>query len=199
MYKIIFWDFDGVILDSNEIRTSGFREVLKKYPKDKVEQLIVYHRANGGLSRYVKFRYFFENILHETKNESEIYELAKIFSEKVVIKLKNADLLIKTTYNFIKNNYNNYKMFIVSGSDGVELRSICNFLNIDKYFIKIEGSPTDKTILVRDILKQYNFNLTECILVGDSINDFVAANENGIHFMGIGETDLVKKSNFLLF
>lgn len=199
MYKVIFWDFDGVILDSNEIRTNGFREVLKKYPVEKVEKLILYHKINGGLSRYVKFRYFFEKILQRQISENEISILSKSFSDIVLRKLKDPKLLIESTLNFIQKNYNNYKMFIVSGSDGVELRKICKFLNIDKYFLKIEGSPTDKTTLVNDILVEYDFNSDECILVGDSINDFNAATKNRIHFMGIGEVNLVNKSNSLLF
>ena len=60
--KIIFWDFDGVILNSNKVRDSGFEIVLKDFPKNQVELLLNYHRQNGGLSRYVKFRYFFEVI-----------------------------------------------------------------------------------------------------------------------------------------
>ena len=61
--KTIFWDFDGVILNSNNIRTKGFRKVLSLYPKTKVDELINFHIANGGLSRYFKFRYFYEEIL----------------------------------------------------------------------------------------------------------------------------------------
>ena len=40
IYKSIFWDFDGVIINSNEIRTNGFRETLKDFPNEKVEILI---------------------------------------------------------------------------------------------------------------------------------------------------------------
>lgn len=57
--EIIFWDFDGVIMDSMKVRDEGFKIVLKDYPSDQVEKLMEFHRNNGGLSRYVKFRYFF--------------------------------------------------------------------------------------------------------------------------------------------
>lgn len=60
--KTIFWDFDGVLMNSNAVRDKGFELVLADYPKDQVKQLMDFHQANGGLSRYVKFRYFFENI-----------------------------------------------------------------------------------------------------------------------------------------
>ena len=46
--KVIFWDFDGVILDSMVVRDAGFREIFKRYDTNKVNKLISYHRENCG-------------------------------------------------------------------------------------------------------------------------------------------------------
>lgn len=56
---VIFWDFDGVLMDPNSVRDIGFEQVLAKFPNTQVKQLFAFHRANGELSRYVKFRHFF--------------------------------------------------------------------------------------------------------------------------------------------
>jgi len=197
--KTIFWDFDGVILNSNNIRTKGFRKVLSLYPKTEVDELINFHIANGGLSRYFKFRYFYEEILKIKVNDDHIQELASKFSEIMQTELYNKNLLIKNTMNFIEKNRFNYDMHIVSGSDGLELLNLCNFLDIQKYFLQIKGSPTEKKYLIQDIMSNYNYKPSECILVGDSINDFEAANENKIFFMGVVDRILIQKSNFLLF
>ena len=61
--KNILWDFDGVILSSMHIRDWGFREIFKTFKKEDVQKLLDYHNLNGGLSRYVKIRYFYEEIL----------------------------------------------------------------------------------------------------------------------------------------
>ena len=37
-YKIILWDFDGVIMDSNAVRDIGFEKVLDNYPKESIEE-----------------------------------------------------------------------------------------------------------------------------------------------------------------
>ena len=58
MIKNILWDFDGVILDSMEVRDWGFKEIFSSFDKSKVDLLLDYHRKNGGLSRYVKIRFF---------------------------------------------------------------------------------------------------------------------------------------------
>jgi len=199
MYEVIFWDFDGVILNSNDIRTSGFAEVLESYPKDKVDKLIAYHIANGGLSRYDKIKYFFEEILQIKPSKEEVNILCNNFSQVVYPKLTNRELLIKQTMDFIVSNSEQYMMFIVSGSDKVELGRLCKFLQIDKYFSEIEGSPTPKTTLVRQLILKYDCNPRKCILVGDSINDFKAARDNNIDFMGVGDKQLLSYSDFLLF
>ena len=53
-------------MDSNAVRDRGFKEVLNGYPENEVDALMTFHQDNGGLSRYVKFRYFFEVILIAT-------------------------------------------------------------------------------------------------------------------------------------
>ncbi len=63
MIKNILWDFDGVIIDSLAVRDYGFREIFKEFDKVLVEKLIKYHSINGGLSRFHKIRYFFNEIL----------------------------------------------------------------------------------------------------------------------------------------
>ena len=72
MIKTILWDFDGVILDSMKVRDWGFEEIFKKYNRKLVDQLLYYHRINGGLSRYVKIRYFFEELLGQSITQAGI-------------------------------------------------------------------------------------------------------------------------------
>lgn len=180
--KNIFWDFDGVLMNSNAVRDKGFELVLADYPKDQVKQLMDFHQANGGLSRYVKFRYFFEEVRGEEITDEEVQVWADKFSEIMLANLINEDLLIKETNDFVKANYQNYKMHIVSGSDGNELRKICKGVGIDHYFKSIEGSPTPKKKLVADILEKEKYKLEESLLIGDSINDYEAAEKNKIFF-----------------
>lgn len=192
--KFLLWDFDGVLMNSNEIRDLGFFEVLKSYPQEQVEKLMKYHQANGGLSRYVKFRYFFEQIRNEEITEEQVQELATSFSEIMISLLTNADLLIAETVSYVKENFQKIPMHIVSGSDGNELRFLCESLGISQYFISIGGSPTPKKQLVKDLLQDYKYDTGSCALVGDSINDYDAAHVNNIHFVGYGNDEIKKYS-----
>ena len=64
MLKAIFFDFDGVIVESAGIKTEAFRKLFSNYP-DQVDEIVDYHKANAGISRYDKFDYIYEKILKQ--------------------------------------------------------------------------------------------------------------------------------------
>jgi hypothetical protein len=81
-------------MDSNSIRDLGFVRILAEFPKDQVNQLLKFHQANGGLSRYVKFRYFFEEVRGEVIEDEDVLVCAERFSIIMKELLVNTDLLI---------------------------------------------------------------------------------------------------------
>ena len=61
--KAIIFDFDGVILDSVDVKTKAFKQMYSIYGDDVMRKVVDYHLLNGGISRYKKFKYFHENFL----------------------------------------------------------------------------------------------------------------------------------------
>lgn len=198
-FKFILWDFDGVIIDSNEIREYGFNQILKRYSTKQKQDLISFHRLNGGLSRYVKFRYFFEEILKKPISENEVNLLANQFSLIMRKRLVDTSLIIPETIKYIEELFNLKKeMHIVSGSDNNELIELCSKINVDKYFKTISGSPTAKNELVSRIITRNNLKLSDVCLIGDAVNDFDAAKINGITFFGYNNTKLKNLDQYLV-
>jgi len=197
-YKVILWDFDGVLMDSNSVRDFGFEKVLANYPKESVEQLMFFHRDNGGLSRYVKFRYFFESILNQKVTDEEIIELSNEFSIIMRQSLTNPDLIIHDSMNYVKKKYDQgVKMYIVSGSDQIELRFLCDVLDISKFFLSIYGSPKSKNELVRHIIDSNKYSKEEIVLIGDSVNDYEAARLNKISFYGFNNSKITQLDKYI--
>ena len=195
--KTFFWDFDGVILDSMPIRDFGFVKIFEEFDKELVDKLLEYHTLNGGLSRYVKIRYFYNILLKEDVSDEKVQELADKFSIIMKAELINKKYLIKKTVEFIKENYKKYNFHIVSGSDEKELNYLCKELDLTQYFKTIEGSPTPKNDLVKNILKKFSYHPKECVLIGDSINDYEAANINGMKFYGYNNELLKDKDAYI--
>ena len=198
MINNILFDFDGVIIDSMPIREAGFRLIFQDFDKYLVDRLIDYHNQNGGLSRYVKIDFFFNNILKKAIQKDQSLSYAKSFSDIMKKELIKKEYLIIDSLFFIKGNYKKYNLHIVSGSDEEELQYLCNELGIATYFHSIHGSPTAKSMLVKKILLDNNYDINETILIGDSINDLDASIDNGIKFYGYNNLDLRNLSDVYL-
>lgn len=198
VFNNILWDFDGVILDSMKIRDWGFREIFKDFNDDKVDKLINYHRENGGLSRYVKIRYFYENILGISIEQEKVLSYANEFSILMKVRLTDKSNLIVDSVNFIKKNFNKFNFHIVSGSDQKELIFLCSELGLSDFFLSIHGSPTAKKILVRDLIKNNDYDRSKTILIGDSINDYEAAEDNDISFFGYNNLDIKNNHTYYI-
>jgi HAD superfamily hydrolase (TIGR01549 family) len=180
-YRNVLLDFDGVLVESNEERTVGFRRILADYPADQVEALIAFHRANGGLSRYAKLRHFFSTIRGEAVEEATIQRLADAFSRTVKQQIVKAPW-VSGALEFIKAA-DDHRLFVVSGSDQAELREILNERAAAHYFVECVGSPVEKLENVLALLKRHRLSPAETVFVGDSRNDFETARAAGIAFI----------------
>ena len=195
--KVILWDFDGVIIDSMSIRDMGFRKIFKKFDVKLVDKLLEYHNLNGGLSRYHKIRYFFEKIIKKDTNTEEVSKYAEQFSIIMRSELIKKKYIINNTFNFIKDFHLKYHFHIVSGSDEKELQYLCSMLDLSSFFITINGSPVEKKTLVKNIIYKYKYNLKDICLIGDSVNDLDAANDNKISFFGYNNVNLINNNNYI--
>jgi phosphoglycolate phosphatase-like HAD superfamily hydrolase len=197
MIKTILWDFDGVIFNSMKIKADGFLELFKEYDDLLLKKIEEYHYLHGGVSRFDKIRYFYNNILKQEISEEEVISLSNKFAAIIEKRLFDEDNLIMDSVKFIKNNYLKYRFHIVSGAEHNELNTLCKTFDLSKYFITIEGSPTKKNILIKNILEKYNYKKDETILIGDSITDYNAAMKNNIKFYGYNNIKLKKLDRYI--
>lgn len=198
MIKQIIFDFDGVIIDSVPIKTMAFKRVLQHFSDTKINLFLRYHEENGGVSRFEKFRYFYEKILNQSYSEIDIQRLSKQFSFIVKNELSNPKYLITETTNFIKNNNKKYAMHIASGTENMELKFLCDHLWLTSYFQSISGSPEIKSHIVQNIITRNSYKNTEVILIGDSMTDLDAAKSNNILFVGYNNCSIKTKCSYYI-
>ena len=53
-YHSLIFDCDGVILNSNQIKSDAFYNVAKQFGDIAAKKLLKFHLENGGISRYKK-------------------------------------------------------------------------------------------------------------------------------------------------
>ena len=129
-FDTIIFDFDGVIVDSKDIRIYGFKEIFKEYPENLVRRLIDYHNNNGGISRYEKIKWFYKNLLKKNVSQETLNKKAQQFKKIMLNKMINHNIIIEDTLNFIRDIHRELPCFIISGSDQEELKHICESLNL---------------------------------------------------------------------
>lgn len=75
---------------------------------------------------------------------------------------------------------------------------MCEELGLKKYFKSIHGSPESKIKIVYNIIKENNYLKNKTFMIGDSINDKEAADENNIIFCGYNNIELDSISDFYI-
>ena len=106
--KAIIFDYDGVIAESVNVKTEAFAELYKPYGEKIVQKVIEHHEANGGVSRFEKFKIYHKDFLGEDIDQQKVYELAKQFSDLVLQKVIDSPYVIGA-YDFISSNFTNWK------------------------------------------------------------------------------------------
>ncbi len=186
MPSIIIFDFDGVIVDSNEVRINGFiRLYQNRYPWA-IDEFRRYLRLNSGLSRYKKIEYFYENILRIEPELMILTKDAEDYSSIVKSDVIKAPF-INGFIDFIKKNINRFEYAMISSSNQLELIKICMSRDIDKYFTEILGSPIEKNKNIERFIRNKNAIKSEIVYVGDTKYDEIAALNSGISFVGFGQ------------
>lgn len=174
----IIFDFDGVILNSHNIKTNAFYKLFSPYGKKIAKQAKSYHQKNQGISRYIKFRHIFKKFLKKKISKNEMKTLDIKFKKNCfnkILKLKIPTLLLK----FFKNKKRNYDLFISTGMPQKEIEKIIKIKKINKYFKNVYGYPSSKIQHIKKIIK----NKKNTIFIGDALEDYYSAKYMKINFI----------------
>lgn len=187
-YKTIIFDCDGVIFNSNKIKSKAFFEVAKLFFGDEVAKLFLdYHLKNSWISRYEKFDYLLTQILGKELDQTELNNLLNEFSVKVKEELLVCEVIADIDEFRAKSNA---KWFVVSGSDQTELREVFENRDLSRFFDGgIFGSPKNKGQIIEDEIKN---NITDPVLfLGDNLNDWQVSKAANFDFLFVSQwTDL---------
>ena len=121
--KGIIFDFDGVILNSTQVKTDAFANMYEKYGEAVVKRVLMHHVSNGGMSRFEKIKYYHENFLKEILSTFELDRLARQFSSLVINKVVNSSY-VPGAFEFIKKYSKKLPLFISTGTPIGEINEI---------------------------------------------------------------------------
>lgn len=181
--RAIVFDFDGVIVESEDIKTSAFRQLFFDFGEDVAQKIVDYHLANLGISRYTKFRYGIESVLGRKltpEYERELGERFSLLVEDAVVTCP----WVNGAKEFILAYYEKIPLYIASGTPDAELKRIISRREITHCFRSICGTPRNKTQILSDIVEDGAWNPAEILMVGDAMADYEGASNVGLPFIG---------------
>jgi len=196
MKGALFFDFDGVVLDSVNVKTNAFYEMYLPYGKEIAKRVKQYHLRHGGVSRFKKFQHYEEDLLGRKTDEALLKKLGKQFSELVLDQVL-ASAFIPGVLDFIEKYRNQYGCYIVSGTPEDELKIILKKKKMCELFDGFFGSPLQKTEILEMIFLQKKYDAVQCYYFGDAETDLVAAHTFNVPFILVRSPDnlrLVSKS-----
>lgn len=180
-YQNILFDCDGVLLDSNKVKTAAFFQVAKTYGDKAARKLIQHHLENGGVSRYLKFKYLLTEIVGIEATENKIEQLLDKFSEEVEKGLAACETV--PNLKILRDVCNRSGWAVISGGEQKELRRKLQTLSLTNLFdMGIYGSPHTKEEIVEKYLQPKIAN-SPTLYIGDSRYDYEIAARYGFDFL----------------
>jgi phosphoglycolate phosphatase-like HAD superfamily hydrolase len=181
MIRAAVFDFDGVVLESVEIKTVAFRRLFGDHPDG--ERMVAYHLANGGISRFEKFRWFYEAVRGEPLAADESARLGDRFSELVLDEVRRC-AYVPGAHELLTRLAARIPLFVASGTPEDELREIVAHRGLDALFRGVYGSPPTKAELLRRIMDDHDLAAAELVFVGDAMTDLKGAAGAAVPFVG---------------
>jgi len=179
-YATLIFDCDGVIFDSNKVKTDAFYNAALPYGASAAEALMEYHAKHGGISRYVKFEYFLKNIVKTKIEKTKLDILLDDYACEVLEGLLSCQ--ISPGINKLRR-ITQSKWLVVSGGDQNEIRNVFARRNLVENFNGgIFGSPETKDTIFSRELRSNNIKLP-ALYIGDSKYDYQAAKAANIDFV----------------
>jgi len=179
-YQTLVFDCDGVVLNSNKVKTEAFYKTALPYGESSAQQLVDYHVANGGISRYKKFEWFLHEILQGI-NGPNLEQLLTNYAAEVRHGLLTCE--IASGLFELRKKTTHAKWLIISGGDQKELREIFSVRKLDSLFDGgIFGSPDSKEIILAREISAKNI-LENALFIGDSKYDYESSTKFGLNFL----------------
>lgn len=183
-YQCLVFDCDGVVLNSNEVKTEAFYQSVLAYGEPVAKEFVHYHTTHGGISRYKKFAYLLDEILPRCGLKADgpqLDELLATYANLVYEGLLNCE--VAPGLLELRQQLPDTRWLIVSGGAQDELRDIFAQRGLDTLFDGgIFGSPDIKEqILDRELAAG---NITQpALFLGDSQYDYQAARHANLDFV----------------
>jgi len=179
--RIVFWDFDGVLKESLEVKGKAFASLFPNSSPDLRQKIMDHHAAHGGISRWEKIPIYLQWAGVGVSSEKlQIY--ASKFAALVAEGVLNSEW-VPGAREYLRTNFHVQRFCLVSATPQEELEQLVKSLGLAPFFQVIYGWPKEKVEAIYEELVLSGMLPEEGLMVGDSVVDYQAALANQVPFL----------------
>lgn len=182
-YPVYVFDCDGVILDSNALKSEAFRAIAEPFGASVAAAFVDYHQQFGGLSRQHKIAWLLDQQLRipGTERAGFAARLEAEFGRICRAGLQGC-ALVPGVREFLASLPATSRAWVVSGGAEDEVRAVLAAHGLSGHFAGIYGNPVSKRDNLRALQRQGC--LEPCgLYLGDAELDMLLAEEFGLDFL----------------
>jgi phosphoglycolate phosphatase-like HAD superfamily hydrolase len=189
--RVVVFDFDGVILESGDIKTDAFVELFAEH-REHLPAIRAHHLGNLGVSRFKKFEWIYTNLLRLPFDDTIRAELGDKFSALVFKKVCEAPFVpgAREALEAIARSEPKVPMIVASGTPQEELDRIVDVRGLRPFFAEVYGTPNEKADVLRRVMARYECAAEDVLFIGDGTSDHDAARAAGVKFLARRTPDL---------
>jgi len=178
---LVFWDFDGVIKDSVEVKTQAYFQLFEPFGSVVAEKVRKHHEVHGGMSRFDKLPIYMQWAGLEP-NQSTVSEYCEQFTQRVLQGVIDAPW-VAGVERYLCSNSKEQAFILVSATPQDEIEHILHVLDLTKCFAEVYGAPISKRDAIGKTLRARGLDARDCLMIGDSQADLDAAVASQVPFL----------------
>lgn len=199
MFKVIVFDFDGVLVDSNRIKHDAWYDVFGDLPEDEKRVAFEVFPKVEVRTRYVILDEVFKALGRPEDKRKELVQIGAAKYNAITQEGIKRYGLIDGAKELLESASKKYHLYLNSSTPIEALNETVDMLGIRGFFSGIYGRPDTKESALEKIFAIENVDGNQTVFVGDAEFDRNAAEAYGCFFIGIlsGFTDWTKSEKFV--
>jgi len=178
---LVFWDFDGVIKDSVEVKTSAYENLFLPFGHEVANRVRQHHESNGGISRFDKIPLYL-TWAGELATPALTVEFCDRFS-KLVLQAVIDSPWVPGGREYLMQYFTQQYFVLVTATPQEEIEQILAVLDVADCFREVHGAPTKKASAIKSVLSRLECAPEHALMIGDAETDLLAAQENSVPFL----------------
>lgn len=179
--SVLFWDFDGVIKESVEVKTQAYLGLFAPFGAELAARIRAHHQANGGMSRLEKIPLYLE-WAGCPATADEVARCCTAFANAVRQRVIDSPW-VPGACEYLQAHHARQRCVVLTATPQAEIEGILQTLGIAHWFLEVHGAPIPKAAAIAAVLARWGCPARDALVIGDSTSDYEAAKSANVDFL----------------